>query len=150
MQRVVIKHISGSKADQVEEFPADQFKVLTLGRNADQIIRYDPDKDDLVSRKHARISREEDQEDRFSITDVGSSHGTYVNKQRISGTASILPGDVIQLGPGGPEFQFDLEPRPERMIRPTREITEVRETRESATSSVWPTPRLRLRWDGPR
>src|SRR5437867_5075312 len=116
MQRVVIRHISGSKADQVEEFPVDQFKILTLGRNTDQIIQYDPDNDDLVSRKHARISREEDQEDRFLITDVGSSHGTYVNKQRISGTASILPGDVIQLGPGGPEFQFDLQPRPNGMI----------------------------------
>jgi len=131
MQRVIIRHISGSKADQCEEFPLDQFKVLTLGRNTDQIIQFDPDKDDLVSRKHARISREEDQEDRFLITDVGSSHGTYVNKQRISGTASILPGDVIQLGPGGPEFQFDLQPRSNGMIRPTREITEIRETRES-------------------
>jgi serine protease Do len=140
MQSVVIRHLSGSKADQVEEFPLDQFKVLTLGRNTDQIIQYDPDKDDLVSRKHARISREEDQEDRFLITDVGSSHGTYVNKQRISGTASILPGDMIQLGPGGPEFQFDLQPRPNGMIRPTREITEVRETRESATNSGLATP----------
>src|SRR5712691_829655 len=83
MQRVVIRHISGSKANQVEEFPVDEFKVLTLGRNTDQTVRYDPDKDDLVSRRHARISREEGQEDWFLITDVGSSHGTYVNKQRI-------------------------------------------------------------------
>jgi S1-C subfamily serine protease len=143
MQRVVIKHISGSKAEQVEEFPADQFKALTLGRNTDQIIRYDPDKDDLVSRQHARIAREEDQEDRFFIADVGSSHGTYVNKHRISGTASLLPGDVIQLGPGGPEFQFDLEPRPDGMIRPTREITQMRETRESATSSALANPPTR-------
>ena len=67
MRRIIIRHISGSKAEQVEEFPADQFKVLTLGRNPDQTIRFDPDKDDLVSRQHARITWETGQEERFFI-----------------------------------------------------------------------------------
>jgi serine protease Do len=137
MQHIIIKHISGSRAKQVNEFPVDQFKVLTLGRDTTQAIQYDPEKDDLVSREHARISREEGREDRFLITDLNSRNGTYVNKQRVFGTASIAPGDIIQLGPGGPEFQFDLEPRPESMMRPTREANPVpiRETREAAAST---------------
>ena len=134
MRRIILKHISGSKANQVDEFPVDQFKALTLGRDTDQTIHYDPERDDLVSKQHARISWEEGHDDKFLITDLNSRNGTYVNKQRISGTASIVPGDVIQLGPGGPEFRFDLEPPPDGMLRPTREAEPVRETQESVLS----------------
>jgi S1-C subfamily serine protease len=134
MRRIILRHISGSKANQVDEFPVDQFKALTLGRDTDQTIHYDPERDDLVSKQHARIFCEEGHDDRFLITDLNSRNGTYVNKQRISGTASIVPGDVIQLGPGGPEFQFDLEPSPDGMLRATREAEPVRETRESVLS----------------
>jgi pSer/pThr/pTyr-binding forkhead associated (FHA) protein len=134
MHRIILKHISGSKANQVDEFPVDQYKALTLGRDTDQTVHYDPDRDDLVSKQHARIFCEEGHDDKFLITDLNSRNGTYVNKRRISDTASIVPGDVIQLGPGGPEFQFDLEPPPDSMLRPTREAEPVRETRESVSN----------------
>jgi serine protease Do len=134
MRRIILRHISGSKANQVDEFPVDQFKILTLGRDTDQTIRYDPERDDLVSKQHARIFCEEGHDDRFLITDLNSRNGTYVNKQRISDTTSIVPGDVIQLGPGGPEFRFDLEPSPDGMLRSTREAEPVRETQESVLS----------------
>ncbi len=135
MRYIIVKHLSGTKTNQIDKFAVDdQFKELTLGRGTDQTICYDPDKDDLVSRQHARISREEGRDDRFLITDQKSYNGTYRNKQRVSGTASIVPGDVIQLGPAGPEFEFDLQPRPENTIPPTREATLVRETRESFAS----------------
>ena len=49
MLRIILRHISGSKANQVDEFLADQFKALTLGRDTDQTIHYDPEMDDLVS-----------------------------------------------------------------------------------------------------
>ena len=135
MRRIILRHISGSKANQVNEFPVDQFQTLTLGRDTDQTIRYDPEKDDLVSKQHAKIVWEAGHDDSFFVTDLDSRNGTYVNKQRISGTASIVPGDVIQLGPGGPAFRFDLEPLPDSMLRPTREAEPVRETREAALSS---------------
>ncbi len=122
MLHIIIKHMSGSKADEVEKFPADLSTVLTIGRGTDQVIRYDPDKDDLVSHKHAKISQGDGYNERFLITDLNSRNGTYVNRQRISGPANILPGDVIQLGPGGPGFEFDLDPRPNGMSRRTREV----------------------------
>lgn len=118
--RIVLRHLSGSKANQVEEFPLTHFKELTIGRDPSSVVKYDADKDDLVGRLHARIVQDPSDAGSFSIVDASSRNGTYVNKQRIIGGAKIMPGDVVQFGPGGPEFQFDLEPRPENLVKPTR------------------------------
>ena len=120
MERIVLRHLSGSKTNQVEEFPLSHFKELTVGRDPANTVKYDPDRDDLVGRQHARIAQDPTNPMLFGITDLNSRNGTYVNRQRILGTASIAPGDVVQLGAGGPEFQFDLEPRPEGAVRTTR------------------------------
>ncbi|PAP76528.1 trypsin-like peptidase domain-containing protein [Rubrivirga marina] len=111
-QRFVIRHLSGSKANQVEEFPFAAFDEVTFGREADAAVTYDPDIDELVSREHLKITRDGD--DTYSITDLGSRNGTFVNKIQVAGSASIRPGDTVQLGEGGPEFVFDAEPRPAR------------------------------------
>lgn len=111
-QRFVIRHLSGSKANQVEEFPFSAFSELTVGRGGGTAVAYDPDVDELVSREHLKITRDGD--DTYSITDLGSRNGTFVNKVQVAGTASIRPGDTVQLGHDGPEFVFDAEPRPAR------------------------------------
>ena len=120
MERIVLRHLSGSKANQVEEFPLAHFQELTIGRDPSATVKYDPDRDDLVGRQHAKIVRDSANPNEFLITDVGSRNGTFVNKQRIVGTAKVVPGDVVQFGAGGPEFQFDIEPRPASTMRPTR------------------------------
>ncbi len=111
-QRFVLRHLSGSKANQVEEFPFAAFPELTVGRGGGTAVAYDPDVDELVSREHLKLTRDGD--DAYSITDLGSRNGTFVNKVQVAGTASIRPGDTVQLGEGGPEFVFDAEPRPAR------------------------------------
>lgn len=122
MERIVLRHLSGSKANQVEEFPLNHVPEVILGRDPSSTVKYDPDRDDLVGRQHARIARDSADPTLFNISDLQSRNGTYVNKQRIVGTARLVPGDIIQLGPGGPEVQFDLEPRPAHSgIRATRE-----------------------------
>ena len=125
MQRIIIKHVSGSKANQVDTFAVDQCQTLTLGRGSAQTIKYDPDWDDTVSREHATISWGVDEDNRFLLTDLDSSNGTYVNKRRIHGTVCLRPGDTIQLGPGGPEFHFDVDPRPDLFILPQPELEDV-------------------------
>jgi S1-C subfamily serine protease len=120
MQRVVIRHLSGSKVNQVEEFPAEGFTTLTAGRDASAGLRYDPDRDDLVGRRHATIQRDPADPSRFRIEDLGSRNGTYVNRQRIVGSAALTPGDIVQLGPGGPEFEFTLDPLPPNLVKATR------------------------------
>jgi serine protease Do len=138
MKRIVIRHLSGSKAKKVEEFPLDNFEVLIFGRGEDSSVRYDPDKDDLISRQHAKMSRSDDEEDSFVLSDMNSRNGTYINKQRIYGPTSIIPGDIVQLGPGGPQFEFDLNPRPNPVIKATREVPQptIKPTREVGTSAA--------------
>ncbi len=111
-QRFVVRHLSGSKANQVEEFPFAQFKEISIGRGGNTSVIYDPDQDELVSREHLKITK--DGADAYSLTDLGSRNGTFVNKVQVVGTASIRPGDTVQLGHDGPEFVFDAEPRPAR------------------------------------
>lgn len=120
MQRIVVRHLSGSKANQVEEFPLNHFNEVTLGRDPSASVKYDPDRDDLVSSLHAKISPDPNDSSQFIVTDLNSRNGTYVNKQRIVSTSKITPGDLVQLGPGGPEFKFDLEPKSMSTVKGTR------------------------------
>src|SRR5687767_7377569 len=120
MERIVLKHLSGSKANQVEEFPLNHVKELILGRDPSSTVKYDPDRDDLVGRQHAKITQDPNDPSQFIVSDLNSRNGTFVNRQRLTGTTRINPGDVVQLGPGGPEFVFEIEPRPAGATKATR------------------------------
>ena len=118
--KIVLRHLSGSRLNQVEEFPIARLVELNIGRDAACQVRYDPDRDDLVGRHHAKVIIESGNPPVFTLKDLGSRNGTYVNRQRIVAPARLYPGDVVQLGPGGPEFMFDVEPHPPAEPRPTR------------------------------
>jgi len=120
MERMLIKHLSGSKANQVEEFAIKHHNELIFGRDVSATVKYDPDRDDLVGRQHAKVSRDPNDPDAFLVTDLNSTNGTFINKQRLNGTMKLQPGDTVQFGPGGPEFQFDVEPRPNNGAKATR------------------------------
>jgi serine protease Do len=120
MERMIIKHMSGSKANQVEEFPLHHYSELMLGRDDTSTVKYDADRDDLVGRKHARISRDPGDAAGFLIEDTASRNGTFVNGQRVTGAVKLQPGDRVQLGTGGPEFTFDVEPKPAGTAKATR------------------------------
>ncbi len=125
MERIILRHLSGSKANQVDEFPLTQFKELTIGRDPASTVAFDPERDDLVGRQHAKIVQDPANPTQFLIVDLNSRNGTFLNRQRIVGSAKVMPGDVVQLGAGGPEIQFDVEPRPAGAVRPTRVAGEV-------------------------
>ncbi len=120
MERIVLRHLSGSKANQVEEFPLSHVKEVVFGRDPSATVKYDPDRDDLVGRQHARITQDPNDPTQFNITDLNSRNGTFVNRQRIVGTSKVNVGDTVQFGPGGPEFTFDLDPRPQGATKATR------------------------------
>jgi pSer/pThr/pTyr-binding forkhead associated (FHA) protein len=65
--------------------------VVSAGRHPDSDIFLD---DVTVSRRHAEFHRSPDG---FSVTDVGSLNGTYVNRDRID-TVSLQGGDEVQIG----------------------------------------------------
>ncbi|HEY3384421.1 MAG TPA: trypsin-like peptidase domain-containing protein [Vicinamibacterales bacterium] len=120
MERVILRHLSGSRAGQVEEFPLDGVRELAVGRDPTSSVRYDPDRDDLVGRHHAKIERDLSDPHRFTLVDLDSRNGTYLNKQRISGRVNLVSGDLVQFGPGGPELVFEIEPPPAHVPPVTR------------------------------
>ena len=65
--------------------------LTTAGRHPDSDIFLD---DVTVSRRHAEFYR---QGARFTVRDVGSLNGTYVNRERIE-EAELIGGDEVQVG----------------------------------------------------
>jgi serine/threonine protein kinase/pSer/pThr/pTyr-binding forkhead associated (FHA) protein len=64
-------------------------------------------KDDAASRQHAKLSREGD---RFLLSDLGSSNGTFVNGRQISIPWELRDGDRIQIGQTVLEFRELIGP----------------------------------------
>jgi hypothetical protein len=119
--RIVVRHTSAGRENQVQEFPLNHFRQLTIGRDPSCDIRYDADRDDLVSRQHARIEVKGAEPPEVEVTDLNSRNGTFVNKRRIQSPTRLSPGDMVQFGAAGPEFQFNLDPPPTTgSVRPTR------------------------------
>lgn len=65
--------------------------LISAGRHPDSDIFLD---DVTVSRRHAEFYRHGD---RFTVRDVGSHNGTYVNRERIEET-ELFGGDELQVG----------------------------------------------------
>jgi len=66
--------------------------ALTIGREANNAIAIN---DAEVSRKHAQLVL---QGGKYVITDLGSTNGTFVNGQRLTGQHVLQPGEIISLG----------------------------------------------------
>ncbi|MCY7352585.1 MAG: trypsin-like peptidase domain-containing protein [Cytophagaceae bacterium] len=138
VERFVIRHLTGAKANQVEEFDYSKYAELSFGRAANNDIRFDPERDSAVSREHGKIVKDASQPFSFSVVNNNSRNGIFVNKTRISGSAVLQPGDEVQLGPGGPSFQFDLNPRPASLMMSTRlvDLPGVMPTSEMSVNSL--------------
>lgn len=119
IERYVIRHISGTKANQVEEFDFNK-QELSIGRTAGSDIQYDPEQEVIVSREHGKIVKVTSDPPQFSINDNNSRNGIFVNKTRVKGSAALRPGDEVQLGSNGPVFAFDIYPRPQNMMMETK------------------------------
>jgi pSer/pThr/pTyr-binding forkhead associated (FHA) protein len=65
---------------------------VTLGRAAGCQITVD---DTFVSQLHARVFA---RDGRFLVEDLGSTNGTYLNRQKVAGPMVISPGDRLQVG----------------------------------------------------
>ncbi|HEX3747240.1 MAG TPA: FHA domain-containing protein [Bryobacteraceae bacterium] len=116
MERILIRHLSGARAGQVDEFPAASTNEILVGRDPDAAVCFDPSREDLVSRQHVKIVRDPESPREFSVVDLQSRNGTFLNRQRIYAPAHLAHDDVIQLGPAGPEFRFELDPPPVNVV----------------------------------
>jgi pSer/pThr/pTyr-binding forkhead associated (FHA) protein len=86
--RLLVQRAPGHESGSAYEIPS---QGATLGRG-DVEIRLD---DPFASAHHARISREGHV---VVIEDLGSTNGTYLNEQPLSGPQPLHPGDRIRIG----------------------------------------------------
>lgn len=115
MDRIIIDFHHGARAGQTEIYPLVRFASLYMGRDPNCDIRLDAELDLVVSRSHAVIEwiDEDEQPRRYTLTDLLSSNGTFLNGERIEGTVPLHSGDRVRLGVDGPEFSVLIEQVPE-------------------------------------
>ncbi len=66
--------------------------VVTIGREAGNTIVIN---DAEVSRKHTQLVL---QGGKYIVSDMGSTNGTFINGQRLTGQHILQPGEVVSLG----------------------------------------------------
>jgi len=93
--RLFVQRAPGHETGSAYEIPN---QGATLGRG-DVEIRLD---DPFASAHHARISREGHI---VVIEDLGSTNGTYLNEQPLTGPQPLHPGDRIRIGDS--EFSYE-------------------------------------------
>lgn len=85
--RLIVRR--GPQPNQVYELTKD---VVTLGRDiTNDIVINDPE----VSRHHCRLTRTSSG---YTMEDLGSTNGTFVNGQRLSAARLLSNGDMVGLG----------------------------------------------------
>jgi FHA domain len=91
--RLFVEHAPGHEAGSAYELAGG----ATLGRGDVEIQLEDP----FASTRHARIFREGHV---FVIEDLGSTNGTYLNDEPLTGPQPLHPGDRIRIGDS--EFSY--------------------------------------------
>jgi pSer/pThr/pTyr-binding forkhead associated (FHA) protein len=66
---------------------------ITIGRAEDSTITLTAD--DYVSTKHARLTPRGDQ---WVLEDLGSTNGTYIDRDRVTAATPVGPGTKIRIG----------------------------------------------------
>lgn len=109
VERVVLVHVSGVRAGRREVYSIARLSSLYFGRGPECDVRFDADLELMVSRSHAVLEWSRDDPRRFSLTDLLSSNGTFINGHQLSGVRELRTGDEVQLGVSGPVLRFEVE-----------------------------------------
>ena len=92
-------------------------KVITIGRSEENDVVIN---DETVSRHHLQIIFHDD--GHYTLSDFGSTNGTYVNGQRISGEIPLDDVDIVRIGnktiPWRQYFEEERQPVPKNNIPP--------------------------------
>lgn len=84
-----LRGLSGSASNRTWQLPQSD---VSIGRDATNFVSID---DGKSSREHAKIRFADGV---YSVVDLGSSNGTYVNDRQIAGQTPLEDGDQIRIG----------------------------------------------------
>ncbi len=88
-QQLILTIQTGPQSGQMFQLSDGSFTVGRAVNNAVQLT------DATISKQHARLTI---QANSIFVEDLGSSNGTFVNGQRITGPVAFAPGDILQIG----------------------------------------------------
>src|SRR5438093_356930 len=109
LQTEIVVSIDGAESARWVVAPG----AYVLGRNEDCELRVEAE---LVSRKHTRFTV---QDDGVLIEDLGSSNGTFINGERVTGSSRVAPSQKIQVGKATVELhRIKTMPPPEVSLAP--------------------------------
>jgi FHA domain len=92
---------AGAGAPSGEDGAPHLEEGATLGRGDSAEIRLE---DPFASSAHARVTR---QGTVMVLEDLGSTNGTYLNEEQLTGPAPLHPGDRIRIGES--EFTYEAD-----------------------------------------
>jgi serine protease Do len=139
MLRLIFRHLSGSRRGTVEVYPTSRFQNLTIGRDPGSDVRFHADQDVFVSRHHAIIEWKisDSAMTRFTLVDLLSSNGTYLNGERLGEEGRELKtGDRIQFGRGGPDVLLEIDELPDSADAPAEIRRKVSQTQEMPALTI--------------
>jgi serine protease Do len=91
IERIVIRHVSGSKANQIEQIPLVDLTEITIGRDPSSNIAFDPPRDDIASRRHAVIRVVRGDQISFRLADLAAATGLFSMASGSRGRRSFFP-----------------------------------------------------------
>lgn len=97
--------------------------ILRIGRDPNNELVVEGPEASIASSRHAEIRRTGNS---FQLKDLGSTNGTYLDGQRVS-EASIQNHSLVSLGPGGAEFQFEVDLQTEERLSETIRVASLPE-----------------------
>jgi pSer/pThr/pTyr-binding forkhead associated (FHA) protein len=109
MLRIILRHISGSRATELDVIQLGAHRELILGRAHSAAVRFDARDDAIVGRQHARITRDAIDPGRLMLSDLRSRNGTFLNGEPVAAATEIKSGDIVRLGTTGPVLEILIE-----------------------------------------
>jgi predicted component of type VI protein secretion system len=104
LRLTIAKSGTGAPAPTESVFPGD---VVTVGRiQGNDVVLPDPDK--RISGRHARLEK---RDGAWTLTDVGSTNGTYLNDKKVEAKKphGLKSGDKISMGLFSLRVQIEIE-----------------------------------------
>ena len=112
--------LSGAREGQRDRFDKS---VVAIGRHPMSDLRFDPERDLDVSGRHAELRGIEG---RWTLHDMGSTNGTFVNGVRVESPVELHEGDVITFGGQGPRAKVHLDVAADAPVRASTPATALR------------------------